>query len=253
MFRLARVPRLPIKAENLPLLNSSELYASLMKEDLSGAWEQDHAVVTRVFNNPEAHEGVNLGDRRAIYALVSLFKPKRVLEIGTHVGASTLYFALALKRLANNGKLTTVDLVDVNSDTGPWKKAGLSHSPSGYLEHLALRDICTFVTASSVDFLATHQEQYDFIFLDGSHLADFVYREAAACSHLLAPNGILLLHDFHPKGKPLYPDGVAIAGPWLAFQRIKKELPEMQVLPLGELPWDTKQGVRLTSLAVATR
>lgn len=43
--------------------------------------------------------GVNPGDRRAIYHLIRSLKPRSVLEIGTHIGVSTLYIALALKNL----------------------------------------------------------------------------------------------------------------------------------------------------------
>ena len=34
--------------------------------------------------------GVNPGDRRAIYSLIHYLKPISVLEIGTHIGASTV-------------------------------------------------------------------------------------------------------------------------------------------------------------------
>ena len=37
--------------------------------------------------------GVNEGDRRAIYYLIRHFKPNTVLEVGTHIGASTVHIA----------------------------------------------------------------------------------------------------------------------------------------------------------------
>jgi cephalosporin hydroxylase len=58
---------------------------------------------------------VNPGDRRAIYYLTRALKPKSVLEVGTHLGASTAMFALALRDSGvTSPKLTTVDLLDVN-------------------------------------------------------------------------------------------------------------------------------------------
>jgi predicted O-methyltransferase YrrM len=49
--------------------------------------------------------------------------PRKVLEVGTHIGASTIYIAAALKRLNEGGKLTTVDIIDVNHpEQGSWKK-----------------------------------------------------------------------------------------------------------------------------------
>ena len=39
--------------------------------------------------------GVNPGDRRAIFYLVRHLRPKTILEIGTHVGASTIHMIAA--------------------------------------------------------------------------------------------------------------------------------------------------------------
>jgi predicted O-methyltransferase YrrM len=44
---------------------------------------------------PDGTGGVNPGDRRAIYALIRKLEPRRVLEVGTHVAASTASIALA--------------------------------------------------------------------------------------------------------------------------------------------------------------
>ena len=54
--------------------------------------------------------GVNPGDRRLLYQLTRRLKPRNVLEIGTHVGASTMHIAAAKPR-----SITTVDIVDVNA------------------------------------------------------------------------------------------------------------------------------------------
>ena len=48
-------------------------------------------------NIPDFTGGVNIGDRKAIFFLIRNFKPKSVLEIGTHIGASTVNIAAALK------------------------------------------------------------------------------------------------------------------------------------------------------------
>jgi hypothetical protein len=37
------------------------------------------------------------------------------------------------------------------------------------------------------------------------------------------------------------------------MQRIRRECPAITVVPLGELPWPTKQGMNVTSLAVVAR
>ena len=61
-------------------------------------------------NIPDLKGGVNEGDRKAIYFLITKLQPHNILEIGTHIGSSTLSLALAAKKYG--GKIDTVDIVD---------------------------------------------------------------------------------------------------------------------------------------------
>ena len=70
---------------------------------------------------------------------------------------------------------------------------------------------------------------------------------------MLNPNGVILLHDYFPGMKPLWSDGTVIPGPYLATERFVKEGINLTVLPLGELPWPTKLGSNVTSLALLLR
>ena len=73
--------------------------------DIAAAWEKDHEVIARIYGDTDKYGGINPGDRRALYYLIMALKPKNILEIGTHIGASTLHIACALKQLKNNGKV----------------------------------------------------------------------------------------------------------------------------------------------------
>jgi hypothetical protein len=64
---------------------------------------------------------------------------------------------------------------------------------------------------------------------------------------------LILLHDFYPGGKPLTPDGDAIAGPSSAALRISQEVKDIAFIPLGDLPWPTKAGGNATSLALVAK
>jgi len=192
--------------------------------------------------------GVNPGDRRAIYQLIRCLGPKKVLEIGTHVGASTLHIAMAL-RSNGGGELTTVDIVDVNALDGPWFQYGLRCSPVDAAMHVGMSDRVRFVQARSVDFLRTAAE-YDFIFLDGDHAAETVYQELPLAIARLRAGGTILLHDLFPNGEALWESAPAIHGPYEACARLRSEGAMFDVLPLGELPWPTKFGSRVTSLAL---
>ena len=75
---------------------------------------------------PKAADSVNPGDRRALYYLVRHLRPRSVLEIGTHLGASTVHIAAALRLTQQddaqtNSRVTTVDIKDMNDQaTMPW-------------------------------------------------------------------------------------------------------------------------------------
>ena len=48
------------------------------------------------FKISDVKAGVNVGDQKAIFFLIRYFKPRSILEIGTHVGASTINIASAI-------------------------------------------------------------------------------------------------------------------------------------------------------------
>lgn len=195
--------------------------------------------------------GVNPGDRRAIYQLIRYFKPMHVLEVGTHVGASTLHIAAAL-RSNGSGALTTVDVVDVNAFDGPWAQHGLRCSPVDAITRVDMLSRVRFVQGRSVDFLGVPAEsaEYDFIFLDGDHEATTVYQELPLAIARLRAGGTILLHDYFPNGEALWKDSPAICGPFEACAKLKSEGTTLDVFPLGELPWLTKFESRVTSLAL---
>lgn len=64
--------------------------------DISEEWQKVNGSILS-YQIPDGTSGVNPGDRRAIYNLIRYFKPKTILEIGTHIGASTIHIALAQK------------------------------------------------------------------------------------------------------------------------------------------------------------
>jgi hypothetical protein len=64
---------------------------------------------------------------------------------------------------------------------------------------------------------------------------------------------VILLHDYFPGNQPLWAGQKPLIGPWAAMERIRRENEGLLVLPLGELPWPTKLGSQVTSLAIVTR
>lgn len=236
-------------------IDHSKLREIFTSHHIDSEWPELEREISR-FSIPDNAGGVNPGDRRAIYYLVRHLCPKAVLEIGTHIGASTVHIIAALRKCyledqANVGKLVTVDICDVNDvKSQPWLQWGSNYSPGDMTAKLGASDWVTFVTDTSIEYLSSCMERFDFIFLDGSHSAQTVYREIPAALKVLNRGGVILLHDYFPSGKALWSDGSLIEGPWLATQRLKSEGARFDVLPLNELPWPTKLNSKKTSLAL---
>lgn len=250
---LAAQEQLSFNASCLRPVSAVDLPAIMADKIIAESYLADAERIAASYPVGEIYGGINPGDRRALYHLIAHFKPRRVLEIGTHVGASTVFIAAALQRYASEtARLTTVDIVDVNSASSAWSIYGLPKSPARFIAELGAAHITTFVNCPALDVLA-NGERYDFIFLDGDHSGWAVYREIAAALKALQPSGVILLHDFYPERKPLMPDGNIIVGPAMAAERISRESGNLRFLPLGNLPWETKSGGNATSLALVAK
>ncbi len=245
-------PKLRFDGKSLRLSSQIDLAVIMNNAAIGASFAEDNARIAGTYGTSEIFGGVNPGDRRALYHLIANFQPKRVLEIGTHVGASTIYIASALRRFVDGGRLTTADIADVNAPGAAWKSLGMPKSPARYISDLGLEAITTFVTKPAVEALRA-PDCYDLIFLDGDHSSLAVYREISAALGILTPPGLILLHDFYPGGKPLTPDGGAISGPSPAAVRNNSETRDIVFLPVGDLPWQTKGGGNATSLALVAK
>ncbi len=256
--KLAVVPRR--RCDPRPLRRASEV--SLPRIFSSAAVDEEWKDVERLVARhaiPDSTGGVNPGDRRAIYYLVRALEPGRVLEVGTHIGASTVHIALALREQreqdgSREAELVTVDLRDVN-DPGarPWEAFGASLSPRELVAAVGCGGLVTFRAQPSLDYLRGCAGRFDLVFLDGSHSGRTVYQEIPAALGCLRDRGVVLLHDYYPGLRPLFSNGSVIDGPFLATERLRAEGADLAVVPLGDLPWQTKLGSRATSLALLLR
>jgi len=254
---LSRIANVECDVGNLRLGSSIDLNEMFTSDEIDIRWERSVRKTDRLAI-PERRGGLNVGDRRAIYYLISALKPSSVLEIGTHIGASTLHIASALfmnrVRDGNPPKLVSVDISDVNSQASkPWLLHGSSQSPMEMVRDMGYSKFVEFITDDSLSYFATCKSRFDLIFLDGDHAARTVYQEIPAALELLNRNGVIFLHDYFPDLKPLWPDVPVIPGPFLATDRLRREGANLIVLPLGKLPWRTKVQSHATSLALLLR
>ncbi len=216
---------------------------------------------------PDGSGGVNWGDRRALYQFIRGRVVRSVLEVGTHIGASTAAIAAALRdhsrTTAGQFRLVSVDVSDVNDQKEkPWLNHGAVRSPQQTVQLLDCDSLVSFVTADSTHFMerATEDESphvpaagFDLIFLDGDHRASTLYREVPLALRLLRNGGVVMLHDYYPRLAALWQKDTVIPGPYLAVGRLIAEGAAIEAVPFVELPWDTKLGSCLTSLAILSR
>ena len=250
--------RLTVAYDALAPMDPARLAAALQPRR---EWDRLSAELKGVFSRsgqPLRPQGgsLNDGDRRALYHLIRELAPRNVLEIGTHVGSSTIHIAAALRENAGPntpGRVTTVDIVDVNGPDGPWSRSQLERSPAQMAQAIGMGEHVRFCVSDSISFLEGCEETFDFIFLDGSHRAKDVYAEVQMVQRCAGAGATILLHDFFPGGRPLWPGSKPLTGPWLAYSRLRREGAPLAVLPLGALPWPTKKGSNLTSLALLGR
>lgn len=251
------LPKEKLDAKNLIHEQEVNLSEILNSKEITNFWEQSKKEID-AFEIPDGTGGVNPGDRKALYYLLCHFKPKSILEVGTHIGASTLHIASALyKTQVKQGQhvdFTTVDIRDVNcTKEKPWLNYGTKFSPLEMIAKFGYDQFTTFKAGMSLDLIKTTSETFDFIFLDGDHSGGTVYQEIPAALNILNKNGVILLHDYFPNMKPLWSNGSLVEGPYLATERLINEGANIKVIPLGNLPWPTKLGTNITSLALLVR
>lgn len=244
---LKTVKTMPCSADALLPVAGIDTTTFLRSAEIDGIWDESYAHLSRI-RIPDESVGVNAGDRRALFHIASYFRPRTVLEIGTGIGASTLYIAAALKR-NHHGRLLSVDLVDTNAS----HHSRPAMRPIHHVTAAGCSDVVEFVVGRSVDVVRRADDPFDLVFIDGDHAAAAVYEDIAGALNRLRPGGVIVLHDYFPAMRPLWLDGVVIAGPFLAVQRLRADGVRIEALPLTSLPWPTKHGSTVTSLAILAR
>lgn len=121
---------------------------------------------------------------RFLSVVLSVKRPKNVLEIGTAVGFSA---SLISKHLAPDGKITTIDRYDTMLDAARKN-----------FNCMEIEDKVTLLSGDAADILPTLNEKYDFIFLDAAkgqyiHFLPHILR-------LLETGGILIADDIFQGG-----------------------------------------------------
>jgi predicted O-methyltransferase YrrM len=144
---------------------------------------------------PEAKMQSTAEQGHLLALLVGLTAARRVLEIGTFTGTSTLAIALALPA---DGQVTTCDLSEAWTAIGRrhWDRAGVSHK-------IDLRIGPALAELTAMD-QTPGSEQFDFAFVDAEKTGYDAYYEACLC--LVRNGGLIVLDNTLRRGRVADPD-----------------------------------------------
>jgi len=127
--------------------------------------------------------------------LVRLIVPKKILEVGTFTGYSSLVMALALPE---NGKIVACDISEKYTRKARrfWKDAGVADKIELRLGH----------ASESLDMMLNEglSETFDMAFIDADKENYKIYYEK--CLELIRPGGLILIDNVLWYGRPADPD-----------------------------------------------
>lgn len=150
---------------------------------------EDYGAGSRVHNSP--HRSVSqiaktaLAPKKQSQALFKLAleqQPKRILELGTSLGLTTLYLHTAA---GQNAEITTIE-----------------GAPA--IAHIAKENFLSFGTANIQLLVGKFEDQllqltgeFDLIYIDGDHRFEPTMSYFEKCKQLLSPNGWMILDDIY--------------------------------------------------------
>jgi len=147
--------------------------------------------------------GIRTGDSESIHRLafaalrVSGFKPRRVLELGTHLGTTTTYLA----ELFPEAMVYTVELPPDDPLYPRLHPEGAARHDAVLAERLARSNIIT-LRVNTVRLQAQDLPDFDLIWLDAGHNFPEVAWDHFFCLHRLAPGGCLFTDDVRLPNNP---------------------------------------------------
>lgn len=122
--------------------------------------------------------GSLLEDYAFLYGFICLYRSKRIAEVGTNTGISSIVMAQALEDCGEEGHIFTVDLDPEALSTARRQISGFG------LENR--------ITAIQGDVTALPAGNYDLAFIDGGHIYQDVKRDLEV---LYPRSSLVLLHD----------------------------------------------------------
>jgi predicted O-methyltransferase YrrM len=136
---------------------------------------------------PEAAGHSDKGVQNLLFSLTVSLRPRRVLEIGTHIGTGAVVIGHALKR-NGYGRLITLE------PASHYRRLASNHVQTARVAdyvtivgHFSYEEPCKEILRAEAPF--------ELVFIDGAHDYESASHDIALCTELLCTNGIMVLHD----------------------------------------------------------
>lgn len=173
---------------------------AVLEADGDDVVHQDTMPVT-LFGYDRARFTVTPSELLFLCSAVRRFRPRRILEIGTYLGNTTLHLA------ANAPEGARVYTVDLPPDNAPTTTDLSTHDRIVASETAAAfgsRFLGTPYEAKITQILANsaaydfkvHEDGFDLIFIDASHSYEYVKKDSESALSILAPGGLVFWHDY---------------------------------------------------------
>ncbi len=149
--------------------------------------------VTRLI--PGWFEEVNAA---ALFLILAGLRPERIVEIGSYLGRSTVFFAKSLEVLGLDGRVTAID--PHTGDRQHLEALGAREIPSydlfcNHLEVAGVAGRVEAVVAPSHQAADGWSAPVDFLFIDGWHSYDAVMEDAGDWLPHLTAGGVVVFDD----------------------------------------------------------
>lgn len=226
-----------LDVDSLRQENDFDLSALFNAGEVHIQWERAGLQLKKILGHDR-----DAGERRALYYLVAHFKPVSVLEIGCGDGNMTAALALALKDFVPESTLTAIDPTFTNK---PQKKL----NPTKLVATTEFENF-EYIQADGTGFFENTNDTYDLIVLNGQLAPRDLYLATHSALRSLNVGGLLLYTGYYPDGKPIYADKRFTSSTYVTMTRLCAENPRLDILSLGSLPWPTKSGSMLSTLAL---
>ena len=164
-------------------------YEMLTMETLKSDWN-----LIELKDFPELRDSAWCGLTSLAYQMVQWYKPKVIVELGTHMGLSALAMGIALRDLGEGGKLYAIDTWEGD----PQAKFYSSEVYDTFLKrrsHVNLDDVIIPLKMTFDEALSHVPASIDMLHVDGLHTWDAVNHDFDTYGPRVRKGGIVMFHD----------------------------------------------------------